>query len=146
MAPSAITINQEGLSVMPSKVVQIAGMVVSVYGLDEIPPNATITSVLWLLHGSTQSQKTMGSVAIRCIQNWYQNRTDDQASGLIAVAFDQRNHGTRLVERERNKSWNDGNETHAQDMFRSVDPSGLNGPKSLWFLASSMALLSIRAC
>ena len=37
--------------------------------------------------------------------------------GLIAVAFDQRNHGTRLVDPLHNEAWRAGNPRHAQDMF-----------------------------
>ena len=38
-------------------------------------------------------------------------------TGLIAVSFDQRNHGTRKVDNLANEAWRSGNESHAQDMF-----------------------------
>ncbi|KFY40637.1 hypothetical protein V495_05330 [Pseudogymnoascus sp. VKM F-4514 (FW-929)] len=37
--------------------------------------------------------------------------------GLLALSFDQRNHGARLVDPLGNDSWRDGNPRHAQDMF-----------------------------
>lgn len=40
--------------------------------------------------------------------------------GLIAVAFDQRNHGTRLVSEVANEAWRQGNKTHAQDMLGTI--------------------------
>ena len=37
--------------------------------------------------------------------------------GLIAVSFDQRNHGSRKIDELANQDWRSGNERHAQDMF-----------------------------
>lgn len=36
---------------------------------------------------------------------------------MIAVSFDQRNHGSRLVDEVANAAWRQGNERHAIDMF-----------------------------
>lgn len=41
----------------------------------------------------------------------------DTRPGLIAVTFDQRNHGTRLVDARSNEDWRSGNDSHALDMF-----------------------------
>lgn len=60
----------------------------------------------------------MANVASSCIQAWNQQLGPTRTVGLIAVAFDQRNHGSREVNALANKSWKGGNETHAQDMFR----------------------------
>ncbi|KAJ2985319.1 hypothetical protein NUW58_g5601 [Xylaria curta] len=46
--------------------------------------------------------------------------------GLIAVAFDQRNHGSRLVSSVANDAWRQGNDTHAQDMFGIVSGTVLD--------------------
>ncbi|TVY88651.1 hypothetical protein LAWI1_G006771, partial [Lachnellula willkommii] len=59
----------------------------------------------------------MGMVASTSISDWNQRAPGDRKVGLIAVAFDQRNHGTREVKAIANESWKSGNETHAQDMF-----------------------------
>ncbi len=45
------------------------------------------------------------------------NGSSDGGAGLIGVSFDQRNHGTRLVDPVSNGAWREGNERHAQDMF-----------------------------
>lgn len=37
--------------------------------------------------------------------------------GVLAVSFDQRNHGGRLVEALANEAWRQGNARHAVDMF-----------------------------
>lgn len=63
----------------------------------------------------------MQPVATRVISTWHsriqEGRAGKNPKGLIAVAFDQRNHGSRNVDDLHNQSWRDGNETHAQDMF-----------------------------
>ena len=40
--------------------------------------------------------------------------------GLVALAYDQRNHGSRLVDEKANGSWREGNAMHAVDMFGVV--------------------------
>jgi pimeloyl-ACP methyl ester carboxylesterase len=46
-----------------------------------------------------------------------QNLAGKHPRGLIAVSFDQRNHGSREVDKLHNEAWRQGNPTHAQDMF-----------------------------
>lgn len=63
----------------------------------------------------------MADIASRCVAAWNSNRDDGATAkdsrGLIALAFDQRNHGTRQVHELANMSWKKGNKAHAQDMF-----------------------------
>lgn len=100
------------------KTFHIAGILTTIYGLEEISPSCTSISCLWLLHPRLQTKKIMENVASTCIQEWNQQSGPNRTLGLIAVAFDQRNHGSREVNALANESWRDGNETHAQDMFR----------------------------
>jgi pimeloyl-ACP methyl ester carboxylesterase len=52
------------------------------------------------------------------ITDWNTRNQDvPSAKGLIAVSFDQRNHGTRMIDELANESWKNGNPRHAQDMF-----------------------------
>ncbi|RMZ79626.1 hypothetical protein DV737_g3327, partial [Chaetothyriales sp. CBS 132003] len=97
-----------------SKVYHIAGVVVTVYGLEELPPSCTDVAVLWLLHPRLQTQECMAPFAAHIIASW---NTHIHKRGLIAVGFDQRNHGSREVSPVANEAWRGGNETHAQDMF-----------------------------
>ncbi|APA11542.1 hypothetical protein sscle_08g063120 [Sclerotinia sclerotiorum 1980 UF-70] len=99
------------------KTFHVAGILTTVYGLEEISPSCTSISCLWLLHPRLQTKKIMEPIAARCIQAWNQQSGSSRTVGLIAVAFDQRNHGSREVNALANGSWRDGNETHAQDMF-----------------------------
>ncbi|KAJ8067474.1 hypothetical protein OCU04_004819 [Sclerotinia nivalis] len=99
------------------KTFHIAGILTTVYGLEEISTSCTSISCLWLLHPRLQTKKTMEPIASKCIQAWNRQSGSSRTVGLIAVAFDQRNHGSREVNALANGSWRDGNETHAQDMF-----------------------------
>lgn len=61
----------------------------------------------------------MADIAARSVYEWNKSPSSSR-TGLIALAWDQRNHGTRLVHEISNESWKKGNETHAQDMFGIV--------------------------
>ncbi|KAK5561684.1 hypothetical protein LTR46_000489 [Exophiala xenobiotica] len=97
----------------------IAGILTTVFGLSELDPSTTDVAVLWLLHPRLQTQKCMAPFAAHIITDWNKTRGKGKGKqkGLIAVAFDQRNHGTRLVDKLSNEAWRSGNERHAQDMF-----------------------------
>ncbi|KAH7419960.1 hypothetical protein BKA64DRAFT_30184 [Cadophora sp. MPI-SDFR-AT-0126] len=100
-----------------SKTFCIAGINTDVFGLDDISPATKSVSCLWLLHPRLQTKEIMASVADSCINDWNQRPASERTVGLIAVAFDQRNHGGRKVHALANESWREGNETHAQDMY-----------------------------
>lgn len=58
----------------------------------------------------------MAGVATTIVDHW-SCKNSSTSRGLIAVAFDARNHGTRLIDALSNETWRTGNEKHAQDMF-----------------------------
>jgi pimeloyl-ACP methyl ester carboxylesterase len=93
----------------------IAGILVTVHGIAEVPPTATSVACLWLLNPRLQTKETMAPVAAQIISAW--NARQPKNVGLIAAAFDQRNHGSRLVDPVHNEAWRQGNPRHAQDMF-----------------------------
>ncbi|RDW91290.1 hypothetical protein BP5796_02455 [Coleophoma crateriformis] len=100
-----------------SKTFHVAGILATVYGLDELPNDCKSISCLWLLHGRLQRAEVMANVAYTCLHDWHQRVSSDHSKvGFIAVAFDQRNHGTREVYSLANKSWKEGNDNHAQDI------------------------------
>ncbi|KAJ0374451.1 hypothetical protein COL26b_007366 [Colletotrichum chrysophilum] len=111
----------------------MSGLLVDVYGLEELAPlRPTAVSVLWLYHGRGRAKEDMGAFASRIVSQHNAAATFSPATkrGLIAVAFDQRNHGSRLVSDKANESWRGGNERHAVDMYAMVagmvsDTSGL---------------------
>ncbi|GAD92153.1 conserved hypothetical protein [Paecilomyces variotii No. 5] len=102
------------------KAFPIAGIATTVFGLDELPSHISTIACLWLLHPRLSNQERMAGIAGTIITDWNQRLANGQSSsnqGLIAVSFDQRNHGTRLVEPLANEAWKQGNPRHAQDMF-----------------------------
>ncbi len=99
----------------------IAGILVVVHGLAELPPSVSSVACLWLLHPRLQRKETMAPIAGQIITAWnqriQQGRAGKNPKGLIAVSFDARNHGSRLVDKLHNQAWRDGNPRHAQDMY-----------------------------
>ena len=100
----------------------IAGIITTVYGLEELDAGVKDVACLWLLHQRLQTQECMAPVAASTINAWREHKQTtkiEKALGLICVSFDQRNHGSREVHALSNGAWRDGNKTHAQDMFAS---------------------------
>ncbi|KAI0171127.1 hypothetical protein BJ166DRAFT_213495 [Pestalotiopsis sp. NC0098] len=97
----------------------IAGLHVDVYGLAELAPGAAAVSCLWLHHPRLKRKEDMATIASLALDAW--NRQPAARSrGLVAAAWDQRNHGTRLASDLANHAWRQGNTNHAQDMFGIV--------------------------
>ncbi|KAK0946651.1 hypothetical protein LTR29_001820 [Friedmanniomyces endolithicus] len=96
----------------------IAGLLVTVYGLQELPSDVSEVTCLWLLHGRGDTQDSMGHAAAGLLGAWNQRRQPGQKS-LIAVCVDQRNHGSRMIDNVANVSWKQGNPTHGPDMFNT---------------------------
>ncbi|KAK8089420.1 hypothetical protein PG997_004381 [Apiospora hydei] len=114
--------------------IPVAGLLVDVYGLDQLPTAATAVSCLWLHHGRLGNKNDMATFAALALSAWHARTNDNNSTGssspsrgLIAVAFDERNHGTRLAHKASNDAWRDGNKTHAQDMFGVVTGGYLFG-------------------
>lgn len=94
----------------------VSGLKTITYGLAELDSSVTEVACLWMLHPRLQIQECMAPFAAQFIHN-YNQRSISKTKGLIAVSFDQRNHGTREVSSIANEAWRSGNERHAQDMF-----------------------------
>ena len=109
--------------------IHMAGILVDVYGLDELKSlsdgnkdgSTAGVTFLWLHHPRGGKKEDMADIAARAVAGWREHQTAvpalDGRHGLVALALDQRNHGTRLVAEAANKAWREGNPTHAQDMF-----------------------------
>jgi len=94
----------------------IAGILVTIYGLEELPAIKDNVTCLWLLHGRGDTQDSMSFVAAAMIKAWNSKKQAGDSS-LICVCFDQRNHGSRMIDNKANESWNGGNPTHGPDMY-----------------------------
>ncbi|KAI0537184.1 hypothetical protein GGR58DRAFT_502525 [Xylaria digitata] len=96
----------------------IAGLQVDIYGLAELPATATSISCLWLHHPRLRRKEGMTYIAEKMVSAFNASPSvSTSTKGLIAVAFDQRNHGSRIISDVANEAWRQGNPTHAQDMF-----------------------------
>ena len=110
--------------------IPMAGLLVDVYGLNELPSSPSApTTCLWLLHPRTRTRMRMRDIASRVLHAYHQTSSTSRR-GLIALAFDMPNHGSRLVSEKANGAWRAGNGTHAIDMLSMVkggraDMSGL---------------------
>ncbi|KAK3491390.1 hypothetical protein B0T13DRAFT_422479 [Neurospora crassa] len=118
-------ISSDGLppvSPISLKTIPMAGLLVDVYGLDELPASVSRVSCLWLHHQRTRNKDHMREIAARCVGAWNESTGSEKKKerGLIALAYDQRNHGTRLVHDPANGAWREGNKTHAQDMLGGI--------------------------
>ncbi|KAI9805682.1 MAG: hypothetical protein M1833_005175 [Piccolia ochrophora] len=128
----------------------ISGILTTVYGLDELAPSVTDVACLWLLHPRLKTHSSMEQVAAPVIERWNAQSSQDKkplgraASGLIAVSFDQRNHGTREVSAQANEAWRGGNPTHAQDMFSVYHGTAKDTSILLDYLAAYVFPLSER--
>ncbi len=94
----------------------IAGISVDVFGLDDLSPDVQEVACLWLLHPRLQTQACMRPLAAAILNAW-NDRDESKKFGLLAVTFDQRNHGSREIDAMANEAWRSGNARHAQDMF-----------------------------
>ena len=92
--------------------VSLSGLEVDVYGIDELKPERKV-NCLWLLHPRLQTRAFMHDIACRTIHAFNEKH---QRRGLVAFAFDMRNHGSRLTSDLANKAWAGGNDAHAVDM------------------------------
>ncbi|KAF2095646.1 hypothetical protein NA57DRAFT_44110 [Rhizodiscina lignyota] len=123
-----------------STVYPVAGILTTVYGLSELPPNITEIACLWLLHPRLQTQACMAPLAAHTITQWNerirQGKAGKKPKGLIAASFDARNHGSREVDKIANEAWRQGNERHAIDMFSCYHGSALDTTLLLTHLPS----------
>lgn len=100
--------------------VPMAGHLVDVLGLSELPASASVpVTCLWLLHPRTRTRERMHDIAKRTLSAWH-SHAGAASRGLIALTFDMPNHGVRVVSQEANLTWDQGNETHALDMMGMI--------------------------
>ena len=108
-------------SAVSEKSFVIAGIEVNVFGLDELTKDRKNVACLWLLHPRLSNRSRMAPIGNACIQHWNtklgHRAKYSSTPGLIAVSFDQRNHGSREIDPLANEAWRGGNPKHAQDMF-----------------------------
>ena len=108
----------KGVKPVSWKRYNVSGMLVTVYGLQELPAEPGEVACFYLLHGRGDTQDSMAFVAAAFLDAWSKKRKPGQRN-LICVCLDQRNHGSRMVHYNSNESWKAGNATHGPDMYVS---------------------------
>ncbi|KAF2170298.1 hypothetical protein M409DRAFT_64615 [Zasmidium cellare ATCC 36951] len=109
----------KGVKPVSWKRYNIGGLLVTIYGQDELAQHPSEIVCMWLLHGRGDTQDSMAYTAAGLLGAWNSHRQGkgEGVKGLICICFDQRNHGSRMVENNNNISWKQGNPTHGPDMF-----------------------------
>lgn len=109
----------------------IGGINVNVYNVDKLTDyvksfdnkeskGKTIPiHVLYLVHGRTRSARASEAYGYS-VYNRYIQVTKNKIP-LVFVTFDVSNHGTRIVDRLKNLTWDEGNETHGIDQISIVE-------------------------
>lgn len=101
--------------------VDLAGLTVYVHGLKELTPpsQAGVPDVCVAVHmhgrtGSARHERTLAN------ELWTNTQHERQVLGqgqrtrdFLLVTFDSRDHGERITNPEAQKSWKEGNSTHA---------------------------------
>ena len=99
--------------------VDIAGLPVNVYGLNNLTPaagsNLPEVCISIHMHGRTGSAKNEDNLARELYQNTINARQsiNGRTRDFLLVTFDSRDHGQRKTNPEAQKSWKEGNKTHA---------------------------------
>lgn len=76
------------------KTIAINGILVDIYGLDDVPSGLTHVSVLWLHNPRMGNKERMGPIAQRAVGEYNRTRAAGSTRALIAVAFGE---WTRLL-------------------------------------------------
>ncbi|KAL8938196.1 MAG: hypothetical protein Q9216_004023 [Gyalolechia sp. 2 TL-2023] len=113
----------------------IAGISTTVYGLGELSSDVQDVACLWLLHPRLQTKACMENLAAAALHHW-NKREECKRIGLLAVTFDQRNHGSREITPLANEAWHGGNELHAQDMFSIYHGAATDASLLMTYLSS----------
>lgn len=103
----------------------IGGLVVDVYSNTTSSPSSTDpVHALFFLHGrfgSAQETYVVDTIKVIFGESYESGVGGERKKDLIVVAFDHRNHGTRLVDPKRNLAWSEdpakNNDQHAVDMY-----------------------------
>jgi len=111
---------------MTYQTIVVAGIQVDVWANEPNPSiNQLPVSLLFLLHGreGSRKSKTIKDIAERMLRIQRASTINsDWKRELVIASFDQRNHGSRLVDAKANLDWNldkpdRHNERHALDMY-----------------------------
>ncbi|GAA5836059.1 hypothetical protein JCM5353_003497 [Sporobolomyces roseus] len=97
----------------------VGGLPLQVYGIDHLAPTslAKPLSVIFLLHGrlGSATHPLISKFATTLLTPPIGFKEQERQKDLIVVTFDQRNHGHRVVENEKNLGWKEGGRKRAKE-------------------------------
>lgn len=110
--------------------VDVAGLPVTVYGLEQLTPSASLSSaprppdvcISFHLHGRGGDAKNEADIAVGIYQAANEARRSQSGLSreLLVVSFDARNHGHRMTNSLGQKGWGMGNKQHAMDLYGMI--------------------------
>jgi hypothetical protein len=130
----------------------IGGISTNVYNSDKLvsyvekfnevlhPVDCIPINVLYLIHQREGNYKFTEAIAYNYLQQYYEKKSEDVDVPLICVTFDNPNHGQRLVSKQNNLGWAEGNDTHAADMMSIIEATMQNIKLIMDFLPSYLNL------
>ncbi|KAG8733643.1 hypothetical protein FRC11_004327 [Ceratobasidium sp. 423] len=109
----------------------IGGIPIQVVGLKELSSPSEPVGVLFLLHGRLGSSKQKYLMRIaNSVLDQATSRPKERAREVIVIILDQRNHGSRTVDPDRNQGWKEtGKVTRLSN--GQVDPKSLDNVSHL---------------
>ncbi|KAK9452488.1 Alpha/Beta hydrolase protein [Dipodascopsis uninucleata] len=108
--------------------VNIAGILVYIYGLEELTEEQKKDVVVFFhIHGRTRTYKSSEEAILQILADVRKATSrSGTKKGFIGVTFDNRNHGARAIDTISIASWHGGNENHGQDMMSMIDGIALD--------------------
>lgn len=84
--------------------------------------------VMFSLHGRNGSAQESDGLYRDLVARYYK---ESSGQSLVIITFDHRNHGKRTVNKDRNKTWKEGNDSHGADML-SIIAGGVADVKTIY--------------
>lgn len=95
-------------------------------------------NVAYLVHGRGQTYQSTEGIAYKYLEQYYE-KTNLEVP-FVCVTFDDRNHGERVVDETRNRSWKSGNAHHGIDLVSMVHGIAYNLKLIIDYLPSYLNL------
>ncbi|TFK98673.1 Alpha/Beta hydrolase protein [Pterulicium gracile] len=112
-----IEVNPELMNIIKQEFL-ISGLKVYAYSHKSSLASDKPIQVHFMLHWRLANCAAVDSAARKAVL--LAQAMKDREHDLVVIVFDHRNHGVRQVELRANQSWDEGNPTHAPDMYSIV--------------------------
>ncbi|GAA5987024.1 hypothetical protein JCM11641_004422 [Rhodosporidiobolus odoratus] len=137
----------------PPRTLAVGGLPLHIYGLDSLPTPSSSSSdshppglaILFLLHGrlSSASHPLIPHFAQTLLSHAHAQPSEpsgERPKDLVVVAFDQRNHGQREVDKERNLGWKEGRKQRKQREKHGLEKEDKDEVENVTHAADMLAI------